>query len=120
MLPSNAADRGGNRIISYGASKGGLRTLTKGLANELAKYNIRVNDLSPGFVDTDMTRAGLQNPEIRATREAMIPLGRISDPEDLAGTAVFLCSDAAAYITGARFVVDGGLTNQTLPRKQQR
>jgi 3-oxoacyl-[acyl-carrier protein] reductase len=92
---------------NYAASKAGLIGLTKSLARETASRNVRVNAIAPGFVETDMTGT---LPE--AAKEKMleqIPLKRIGKPEDIAETALFLASDASAYITGQVLAVDGGM-----------
>jgi 2-deoxy-D-gluconate 3-dehydrogenase len=102
------AVQGGRTVPAYAASKGGITQLTKALCNDLAKYDIRVNAIGPGWVKTDMTSA-LQNDSSRFHDiSARIPLGRWAEPEDLAGTAVFLASDASDYITGQVIFVDGG------------
>ena len=94
----------------YNASKAAVSALTQSLAMELGPHRIRVNEICPASVETDMVRPALQNPKNLAHRLATIPLGRIGRPEDLAGAAVFLCSDDAAWVTGASLVTDGGLS----------
>ena len=99
--------QGSNKIVSYTASKTGLAGLTRAMANELAPYNIRVNAIAPGYMETANTEA-LRNSPKRDMVLSMIPLGRWGQPEDLQGPVVFLASDASAYITGQVLVVDGG------------
>jgi len=99
---------GGVTVPAYAATKGGLTQLTRSMCNDLAKYGIRVNAIGPGWVKTEMTAAVQQNPERFDGISARIPLGRWADPEDLAGLAVFLASDASAYITGQVIFIDGG------------
>ncbi len=93
---------------NYAASKAALVGLSKSLARELAGRGITVNVVAPGFIETDMT-AGLSQ-DVRAAALKNIPLGRFGGPEDVAGAVLFLCSDAAAYVTGQVIVVDGGMT----------
>jgi NAD(P)-dependent dehydrogenase (short-subunit alcohol dehydrogenase family) len=88
----------------YSASKGGILTLTRYLASEYGDRGIRVNAVSPGGVFDD------QDPAFVERYEANTPLGRMADPEDVAGAVVYLVSDAAAYVTGHNLVVDGGWT----------
>jgi 2-deoxy-D-gluconate 3-dehydrogenase len=102
------AVQGGKRVPAYAASKGGISQLTKSMANDWAKYNILVNAIGPGWVNTELTEPLRQNKERFAEISGRIPLGRWADPEDLAGAAVFLASDASDYITGQTIFVDGG------------
>ena len=99
---------GGVSVPAYAATKGGLTQLTKSMCNDLAKYGIRVNAIGPGWVRTEMTQALQNNPERFQAISGRIPLGRWADPEDLAGLAVFLASEASAYITGQVIFIDGG------------
>jgi len=102
------AVQGGKTVPAYAASKGGLAQVTQTMANDWAKYNILVNAIAPGWVKTELTGPLLQNKERNAEISARIPLGRWADPEELAGAAVFLASDASDYITGQTIYVDGG------------
>lgn len=97
---------------AYDTSKGALVMMTRSLAQSLAQYRIRVNGLAPGLIHTPLTDSWLggKKPETRRHYEKKILLGRIGDAVDCAGTAVFLLSQASAYITGQVLVVDGGLT----------
>jgi NAD(P)-dependent dehydrogenase (short-subunit alcohol dehydrogenase family) len=100
---------------AYDTSKGGLVAMTRALALELAEHQIRVNCLAPGLIRTPLTERWINDrPDRVAHYEKNIPLGRIGDPIDCAGAAVFLASDAAAYITGQVLIVDGGLTAQQI------
>ena len=92
---------------NYAASKAGLIGMTKSVAKELASRNILANVVAPGFIETDMT--GAMTEEAKTTLFAQIPLGRLGSPSDIAALVTFLSSDAAAYITGQTFVVDGGM-----------
>lgn len=92
---------------NYSASKAGIIGFTKSVARELAKRNIRVNAIAPGFVKTRMTDKLSQ--EIHQKLIEQIPLGKIGEPKDIADVAVFLASDAARYMTGQVLVVDGGM-----------
>ena len=94
--------------VNYAASKAGLIGLCKSLAQELAGRAITVNVVAPGFVETDMTAS--LSADVRAAMLQQIPLGRFGAAADVAGAVVFLCSDAAAYVTGQTLVVDGGMT----------
>ena len=92
---------------NYAASKAGLVGVARSLARELGSRGITANVVTPGFVDTDMT--AVLSDERRAEITGAVPLGRYASPAEVAGTVVFLASDAAAYITGAVLPVDGGL-----------
>lgn len=93
--------------VAYAATKGGIVSMVRGLARSLGPDGIRVNAVAPGAVDTRMLREGLSEQDL-AEFEATIPLGRVASPEEVAGVAVFLCSDHASYITGATINVSGG------------
>ena len=95
----------------YGMTKGGIVSLTRDLAAEWGKYSIRVNALAPGWIRTPMTNALQQNPERAAKVLDGVPLGRWGEPQDVAGAALFLASDAARYITGHTIPIDGGAAN---------
>lgn len=95
-------------ISIYGASKGGVAQLTKALAVEWAPYHINVNAVLPGYYLTAMTEVLFKNEERRRWILGRIPLGRTGVPDDLAGTVVFLSSEASDYITGQIIPVDGG------------
>jgi glucose 1-dehydrogenase len=93
---------------AYVASKGGARSLTHAMAVDLAGHNIRVNAIAPGPTLTGLTRANYTDPEARRATEAVIPLGRLGQPEDLAGAVLFLASDESLWVTGSTVTVDGG------------
>ena len=92
----------------YCVSKAGVVMLARVLAQELGNDGIRVNSIAPGLVKTDLSRNDWMDPEIRSQREAATPLGRLAETDDLVGAALFLASDASAYVTGHTIVVDGG------------
>ena len=93
--------------VAYAASKGGIVSMTRGLARSLAKDRITVNAVSPGAADTAMMRQGMDDDAL-AGIAAQIPLGYLAHPSQVAGTVLFLASDAAEYITGATINVSGG------------
>ena len=93
--------------VAYAATKGGIVSMTRGLARSLAKDNITVNAVSPGAADTAMMRSGMTEEQLAST-VAAIPLGRMAAPSELAGAVLFLASDHAGYVTGATINVSGG------------
>lgn len=95
----------------YGAATAGVNCLTKTLALELAPYNIRVNGIAPGYIDTPGT-AQWRTPEVTEHRRSQIALGRTGQPGDVATVALFLASEASSYITGETVIVDGGVMLQ--------
>jgi NAD(P)-dependent dehydrogenase (short-subunit alcohol dehydrogenase family) len=98
-------------FVAYGAAKAGVVNLTKTLAIELASHHIRVNAIAPGFIKTPlMIKVAPETSEFRQGQLKRIPLGRFGEPEDIALLAIFLASDASAYITGETIVASGGLT----------
>lgn len=107
-VSSTAAVRGEAFHSHYAATKGAVNSLTKSLAAELAPFNIRVNSVAPGWVDTDMCAEVFSDPDFRKSVEESIPLRRIPPPEDIAGPILFLASDLARHITGAILNVNGG------------
>ena len=100
---------GGSHVLAYAASKGGIVQLTKSLAVAWAKDNIQVNAILPGWLYTDLTNGAIrQMPELHDRVLQRTPQGRWGEPEDLAGTAVFLASKASDFVTGMALPVDGG------------
>jgi acetoacetyl-CoA reductase len=92
---------------NYAASKAGLHGFTMALAREVARRGVTVNSVSPGYIETAMTAA--IPAELRTQMVSAIPVGRIGQPDDIAQSVAFLCSDAAAYLTGVNLPVNGGL-----------
>jgi 2-deoxy-D-gluconate 3-dehydrogenase len=107
-LASVAGTKGVPGLGAYAASKGGVVQLTRTLALELARYNIRVNSLAPGYFRTDMNAAALDDPTLGPKILGRIPLRRAGDPKELAPLVVLLASDAADFITGEVYYVTGG------------
>ncbi len=108
FISSTAGQRGEAYHSHYAASKGGIISFTKSLAMELASYNITVNSVAPGWVDTDMCIAVFSNPQFKEKVRSEIPVGRIASPEDIAGPVLFLASDLARHINGEILNVNGG------------
>lgn len=115
-ITSLNAERGFPNNPAYVASKGGLKMLGKALARDWGVYNIRVNNLGPGYIRTAMTKDSYQNTSLRKAREANTILGRWGDVRDLLGPCIFLASEASAYITGQDIYVDGGWLANGLPK----
>ena len=95
---------------AYTSSKFAIEGLTKTMANELSRHNIIVNSVSPGFIDTDMTRSMLSNQEIKKLSN-QVPLKRLGNVEDIANAVIFLSSDLNNFINGHSLVVDGGFVS---------
>jgi NAD(P)-dependent dehydrogenase (short-subunit alcohol dehydrogenase family) len=95
---------------AYVAAKGAINSLTRQWATEWARYGIRVNAIMPTFVDTPQVATLLADPAFKAGIVNRIPLGRVGETSDLVGPAIFLCSDAASFVTGQILGIDGGLT----------
>lgn len=103
-MPTNAA---------YCAAKGGLRMLMRTICVELAPHHITVNNIGPGAIDTPMDAPLKEHPDQMTTLLAEIPLGRMGQPREIGELAVYLASDAAAYVTGSTFFIDGGMLRQS-------
>ena len=97
---------------SYHASKGAVRIFSKSAAIQHAKDNIRVNSVHPGYVDSPMTQAYHDLPEVRQERIGKTPIGRMGTPEDIALGILYLASDESSFVTGSELVIDGGMTAQ--------
>lgn len=100
--------QGGLTVPAYAAAKGGVAQLTKALSNEWASKGINVNAIAPGYVETDMNTALIQDKERAASILSRIPAGRWGNPDDFKGPVVYLASQASAYVSGEVHTVDGG------------
>ena len=109
IVSSTAAFHATKGNPGYNASKAGAAGLTRTLAQAWASDGIRVNGIAPGFITPKMTTVTTENPARRAATEESIPLGRIGEPCEIAGVALFLASPLASYILGQTLIVDGGL-----------
>ena len=97
-------------ISAYVAAKHGVIGLSKAAGMEYASRGIRINALAPGLVETAMTKAWFDDPNIRSHFLTNTPIGRVAQPEEMAGMVLFLCSDFASFAVGQTFVIDGGYT----------
>lgn len=95
-------------MADYAASKGGVVALTSAMALDLAPHGIQVNSVAPGFTYTGMTQKSFDNEEVRKQSEALIPSGRLGQPEDISNVVLFLLSDMSDYMTGTNVYADGG------------
>ena len=111
-ISSTAGLVGSDRGSAYGASKGGVRLLTKFAAIQHAAEGIRANSIHPGPIDTEMIAERIDTPKGRAQSESRVPMGRIGTVDDVAYGALFLASDESSYMTGAELVIDGGFSAQ--------
>lgn len=109
-VASIMGSKGLRQLAGYSATKGAVLALTRALAVEYAPFNVRVNALSPGFVETALTERVLRNPMLEKWLVDRTLLKRLGTAEDIAKAALFLASDDSAYMTGAELVVDGGMT----------
>jgi NAD(P)-dependent dehydrogenase (short-subunit alcohol dehydrogenase family) len=124
-LAPGMAERGWGRVLNigslqsvrafansapYGAAKGGVVQLTRAMAEAFSRHGITCNAIAPGFFPTPLTAPVFADPELAAANAAKTAIGRNGELEDLYGATIFLCSDAAAYITGQTLFVDGGFT----------
>lgn len=109
-VSSNNQERAAVLLAHYNVSKAGVAMLTKTMANELAPYKIRVNNVAPGLTETDINRKDIANKEWLEGRMARIPLKIVAKPEDIAGAVLFLASDDAKMATGTTVWVDAGAT----------
>jgi len=107
-LASMAAYRSTAFVPGYGAAKAGIVSLTANLANRWASRGVRVNAIAPGVIDTPMTAPMADLPELLDGELAHVPMGRLGRPDEIVGTALFLSSASASYITGHTLAVDGG------------
>jgi 3-oxoacyl-[acyl-carrier protein] reductase len=108
LISSTSGQRGEAFHCDYSATKGALISLTKSLASELASAGIYVNCVAPGWVDTDMSTAALEDPKSGKEILRTIPLGRVAKPAEIAAPILFLCTEHAGFITGEVFNVNGG------------
>lgn len=108
-LASIMTHRGLRQLAGYSATKGAVSALTRALAVEYAPFQIRVNALAPGFIETALTQRVLRNPMINKALLEQTPMRRFGTGEDVARTALFFASDDSAFVTGAELAVDGGM-----------
>jgi len=109
MISSMAAYYGIDRVVAYAASKSGVEGMVKVLASEFSKFNVRINAIAPGFIETAMMQTAMGSDPDRMNRAlGRTPMGKFGKPHDIGWAAVFLASEAAGYITGASLPVDGG------------
>ncbi len=109
-ITSVAAHTGLPRAAAYCAAKAGVEAMARSLAKDWAARGVRVNNVAPGYVATDLTAGLAANDKLRSSVEDRTPIGRFAAAEEMAGAVVYLASDAASYVTGATIAVDGGWT----------
>jgi NAD(P)-dependent dehydrogenase (short-subunit alcohol dehydrogenase family) len=109
-ISSIMGNRGLRQLAAYSATKGAVTALTRALAVEYAPYNIRVNTLAPGYIDTALTERFLKNPLVSKALLDKTPMRRFGTAEEIARAALFFASDDSLYVTGAELAVDGGMS----------
>jgi NAD(P)-dependent dehydrogenase (short-subunit alcohol dehydrogenase family) len=111
LIGSMAGNFGVEKVVAYGTSKAALDGLMNNLVTEYSRYNVRINVIAPGWIDSDMFQRAIKDDALRKEKILnRIAMRRFGSPEDIGHTVVFLASDAARYITGVRLSVDGGAT----------
>jgi 2-deoxy-D-gluconate 3-dehydrogenase len=110
QIASVAGIMGAQGLSFYSAAKGGVRLMTQAVAKELAQSGVRVNSIAPGWIATDLNEAMRADEASLAMAISMVPMGRLGEPEEIVGAAVYLASDASSYVTGSTIVIDGGQT----------
>ncbi len=120
-ISSISAESSSEEKVHYSVTKAGIKSLTQGMALELARYQINVNAIAPGLTDTRILKeARIQRLLEQERCHSSVPWGRIGQPEDITGAALFLASSESDYVTGATIVVDGGLSaGDLLPRLEE-
>ena len=109
-VSSTAAIHGAARSTAYAASKGGIVTMIRALAVEMARYGVTANSILPGWIETDLSAVGLADPKLSGAVMPRIPMRRWGGRQDFAGIAAYIMSDASAYHSGDSFVIDGAYT----------
>lgn len=117
-ISSVAGARSGRWEVAYSAAKAAVDMVTRVAADEWGPYGIRVNSVLPGLIRTENAGALVEDPALASAFERQTPLGRLGDPEDVAGLVSFLLSDAAAYVTGQCIGIDGGLILRGIPEPE--
>ncbi|SFR80220.1 SDR family NAD(P)-dependent oxidoreductase [Sphingomonas jatrophae] len=111
LISSIAGLKGSQTIGAYGVSKAADLQLVRNYAQENGRHNVRFNAIAPGLIKTDFAKALWDDPEQRRALIGDLPMDRVGEPEEIAGAAVFLASDAASYMTGQAIIIDGGATS---------
>jgi glucose 1-dehydrogenase len=110
-IASVAAEKGFAGLVPYGATKAGVRHMSRSIAQELAPHKITVNTIGPGLIATNFGGSDWSAPGAKDAAGQGIPAGRIGEPDDVAAVAAFLASDEAVYVTGSYYLIDGGMTD---------